>query len=170
MLVWVSGARGKLGAAVCEQLRTEGHEVIEADIRGGERTVDLLDRRAVAESLRDADAIVHCAGIPSPENVIPADLVATNTMSTFNALEEAWQAGIRLAVLASSGSIYGTAWAPEPLTPPLRPRGRGQPAAVRRSVRADQGPHGADGPDVRPARHDGHRPPVPLDPDHGRGA
>ena len=121
MLVWVSGARGKLGAAVCEQLRADGHGVIEADIRGGEHAVDLLDRRAVAESMSGADAIVHCAGIPSPENVVPADLVATNTMSTFNALEEAWQAGIRVAVLASSGSIYGTAWSPEPLTPPYVP-------------------------------------------------
>lgn len=105
---------------MCEQLRADGHDVIEADIRA-ERTVDLLDRRAVAESLRGADAIVHCAGIPSPENVVPADLVAINTMTTFNALEEAWQAGIRVAVLASSGSIYGTAWAPEPLTPPYVP-------------------------------------------------
>jgi hypothetical protein len=39
-------------------------------------------------------------------------------MSTFNALEEGWKVGIRTAVLASSGSIYGTAWSPEPIDQP----------------------------------------------------
>jgi UDP-glucose 4-epimerase len=120
--VWVSGAAGKLGTAVCAQLRAEGHEVIEADARAeGAAAVDLLSPVAVAASLRGADAIVHCAAIPSPENVAPAHLVENNTMSTFNALEEAWNAGIRLAILASSGSIYGTAWAPDLLTQPYVP-------------------------------------------------
>jgi UDP-glucose 4-epimerase len=121
MLVWVSGAAGKLGAAVCEQLRAEGHEVLEADARAAGAVVDLLDPKAVATSLRGAEAIIHCAAIPSPENVAPAYLVENNTMSTFHALEEAWNAGIRVAVLASSGSIYGTAWAPELLTQPYVP-------------------------------------------------
>lgn len=96
--------------------------MIEADIKpGGTEVVDLLDRRAVARSLRPAEAIIHCAGIPTPESVMPADLVQTNTMSTFNALEEAWTAGIETAVLASSGSIYGTAWSPDPLPQPYLP-------------------------------------------------
>jgi nucleoside-diphosphate-sugar epimerase len=122
MRVWVSGARGKLGTEVCRQLAADGHTVIEADIKpDGTEGVDLLDRRAVARSLRSADAIIHCAGIPSPENVAPTDLVQINTMSTFNALEEAWAAGIETAVLASSGSIYGTAWSPDPLPQPYLP-------------------------------------------------
>lgn len=80
MRVWVSGARGKLGAEVCRQLPAAGHEVIEADIEAdGDGAVDLLDRHAVARSLRVADAIIHCAGIPSPEGIAPADLVHTNT-------------------------------------------------------------------------------------------
>ena len=120
MRVWVSGAAGKLGTAVCQQLRAAEHEVIEADARAGV-AVDLLDPDAVAASLRGADAIVHCAAIPSPENVTPTHLVENNTMSTFHALEEAWKAGIRVAVLASSGSIYGTAWAPDLLTQPYLP-------------------------------------------------
>lgn len=122
MRVWVSGARGRLGTEVCRQLAAAGHSVIEADVRGdGDTTVDLLDRHAVARSLETADAIIHCAGIPSPEGAVPADLVHANTMSTFNALEEGWTAGVRTAVLASSGSIYGTAWSPEPLTQPYVP-------------------------------------------------
>jgi UDP-glucose 4-epimerase len=96
--------------------------VVEADLHGeGEAAVDLLDRDAVAASMHDVDAIVHCAGIPSPEDVDPAELVRVNTMTTFNALEEGWNAGVGAAVLASSGSIYGTAWAPEPIAQPYLP-------------------------------------------------
>ncbi|NNG19117.1 NAD(P)-dependent oxidoreductase [Naumannella sp. ID2617S] len=114
MRVWVSGTSGKLGGEVARQLREQGHEVSEADIRSP-HPVNLLDDAAVANSLKGCEAIIHCAGIPSPEGQQPAHLVHSNVMSTFNALEAAWRAGIRTAVLASSGSIYGTAWAPEPL-------------------------------------------------------
>jgi len=114
-VVWVSGAQGKLGRAVCRQLRAVGVEVLEADLRGP-TGVDLTDAGAVARSMRGASAIIHCAAIPSPEHVEPSELVRNNTMACFNALEQAWQAGVRTAVLASSGSIYGTAFSPDPLT------------------------------------------------------
>jgi UDP-glucose 4-epimerase len=117
MRVWVSGARGKLGAEVCRQLLAGGHEVIEADLAGPD-AVDLMDGDAVARSLRGAEAIVHCAGIASPENIEPVRLFEINTITTFNALEEAWKQGIRTAVLASSGSIYGTAWSAEEIGTP----------------------------------------------------
>ncbi|WP_433160317.1 NAD-dependent epimerase/dehydratase family protein [Kribbella sp. CA-247076] len=120
MRIWVSGAKGKLGGEVCRQLAADGHTVVEADVVGPD-AVDLLDREAVARSLRGAEAIVHCAAIPSPENTEPAELVRINVLTTFNALEEAWKEDIRTAVLASSGSIYGTAWSPEELAVPEVP-------------------------------------------------
>jgi nucleoside-diphosphate-sugar epimerase len=113
-VVWVSGAAGKLGREVTHHLRQAGHQVIEADSHGP-TPVELTDARAVAASMAGANVMVHCAAIPSPENIDPAELVHNNTMACFNALEQAWLAGIRTAVLASSGSIYGTAWSPEPL-------------------------------------------------------
>ncbi|GAB3914070.1 epimerase [Microlunatus endophyticus] len=123
MRIWVSGAAGKLGSQVSEQLRDDGHEVVGVDRRpaSGVQTVDLEDPAAVGASLSGCDAIIHCAAIPSPEGHEPAELVRNNTMSTFNALEEAWKLGIRTAVLASSGSIYGTAWSPEPIDQPYVP-------------------------------------------------
>ncbi|MFI7064781.1 NAD-dependent epimerase/dehydratase family protein [Kribbella sp. NPDC050124] len=124
MRIWVSGARGKLGSEVCRQLVAAGHEVVEADLvppSPAAGLVDLLDREAVARSLRGAEAIVHCAAIPSPQNIEPAELLHINAITTFNALEEAWKQGIRTAVLASSGSIYGTAWSPEELAVPTVP-------------------------------------------------
>lgn len=114
MRVWVSGARGKLGSEVCRQLAAAGHQVSAADLTG-ERPVDLADAAAVAESIRGADAMIHCAGIPSPENIAAVELVRANTVTTFNALEQGWVHGVRTAVLASSGSIYGTAWSPAEL-------------------------------------------------------
>lgn len=115
MRVWVSGARGKLGTEVCRQLTAAGHDVLEADLRA-DTSVDLLDQQAVAESMRGAEAIIHCAAVPSPEGITPLELVRTNTLTTLNALETAWSGGIRTAVLASSGSIYGAAWSPEELS------------------------------------------------------
>jgi UDP-glucose 4-epimerase len=123
MRIWVSGAQGKLGREVCRLLEADGHAHVPADLvpDAAGRSVDLLDAGAVAASLRDCDGIIHCAGVPSPEDIEPIDLVRINTLTTFNALEEAWRAGARTAVLASSGSIYGPAWAPELLTQPYLP-------------------------------------------------
>jgi nucleoside-diphosphate-sugar epimerase len=118
--VWVSGARGLLGTEVCRQLVEAGHDVVEADLNS-DPPVDLLDAAAVAESLRGCDAIVHCAAIPRPGTIDPAELVRINTLSTFNALEEAWKQGVRTAVLASTVSIYGMAFAPEELPQPVVP-------------------------------------------------
>lgn len=118
--VWVSGSEGTLGRHVASMLRHAGCEVIEADNRGP-TAVDLTDPSAVAHSMQGADAIVHCAAIPSPQDVDPAVLMRNNTMACFNALEQAWSAGVRTAVLASSGSIYGTAWSPQPVAFPEVP-------------------------------------------------
>ena len=113
-VVWVSGSRGKLGREVCRQLRAVGVRVLEADLQGPS-PVDLTDADEVARSMQGATAIIHCAAIPTPEHTEPSELVRNNTMACFNALEQAWQAGIRTAVLVSSGSIYGTSFSPEPL-------------------------------------------------------
>ncbi|MGC5169028.1 NAD-dependent epimerase/dehydratase family protein [Microbacterium sp. DT81.1] len=113
-VVWVSGSHGKLGREVCCQLRAAGVQVLEADAHGPS-PVELTDPDAVARSMRGATAVIHCAAIPSPENIEPSELVRNNTMACFNALEQAWLAGVRTAVLISSGSIYGTAWSPDPL-------------------------------------------------------
>jgi UDP-glucose 4-epimerase len=122
MNIWVSGTAGKLGSAVSERLRRAGHEVTGVDLRhDGPDRVDLLDFDAVLASMAGAEAVIHCAAIPSPAGTEPSALVQTNVMSTFNVMEAASRHGITRAVLASSGSIYGTAWSPEPIEPPYVP-------------------------------------------------
>ena len=122
MHIWVSGTAGKLGSAVGDRLRRAGHRVTGVDLRhDGPDRVDLLDFDAVLASMAGADAIIHCAAIPSPAGIDPSALVQTNVMSTFNVMEAASRHGITRAVLASSGSIYGTAWSPEPIAPTYVP-------------------------------------------------
>jgi UDP-glucose 4-epimerase len=52
---------------------------------------------------------------------IPTSWCTSTRSSTFNALEQAHEAGIRTAVLASSGSIHGTAWARDWIDVPYVP-------------------------------------------------
>ena len=116
MKVLVTGAGGQVGREV---VAVFGGAAVAFDHHG----LDVTDAAAVRAAVQFAapDAIIHCAGIPSPEDIEPADLVQTNTVSTFNALEESWNTGIRTAVLASSGAIYGTAWSTQPFDQPYLP-------------------------------------------------
>lgn len=120
--IFVTGAVGRLGREVVRQFVDAGHEVV-----GGDRAtvdgalpegvllveLDMLDLGQVAQAMRDCDALVHLAAIPAPYGR-PDDVVfRNNVLATFNALQGASLAGIRSVALASSGSIYGTAWAPD---------------------------------------------------------
>ena len=116
--VAVTGAAGHLGRAVVYDLLAHGYDVVgidrvvddEGDVRG-------WDGRSVADLvplLAGGDALVHLAAIPAPEGHLPEVVFANNTQATFAALEAAGSVGIRRAVIASSGSAYGTAWSPQP--------------------------------------------------------
>lgn len=128
--VFVTGAVGRLGREVVRQFIDAGHEVVGVDrakvdgvLPDEVRLVelDLLDLGQVAQAMRDCDALVHLAAIPAPYGR-PDDVVfGNNVFATFNALQAASLAGIRAVALASSGSIYGTAWAPDYLAYPAAP-------------------------------------------------
>lgn len=119
MAVWVSGAAGKLGSAVVPMLREAGTEVVPVDrlSRNDCWTVDLLDPAATKAAMVGAEAVIHLAAHPSPEGISAHRLLENNVLSTFNVLEAAVELGIRRVVLASSGSIFGSAWAPTLLAP-----------------------------------------------------
>ncbi|MDQ2849035.1 MAG: NAD(P)-dependent oxidoreductase [Actinomycetota bacterium] len=120
----MSGAAGKVGSAVVSMLRADGAQVVAVDrATTGDwgRRVDLLDYQATMGSMTGADAVVHLAAYPSPQNVTPSWLVENNVMATFNVLEAASELGIKRVVLASSGSIYGYAWSPTMLEPNYLP-------------------------------------------------
>src|SRR5690606_23874134 len=122
--VLVTGAAGRIGRGVLDVL---DREHIAATALVLEDPGDLAADRVVvgdagspavaARAVEGADAVVHLAAIPTPMDD-PAEVVfGTNTMATFAVLDAAGRAGVRRAVIASSQSAWGTAFAPFELHP-----------------------------------------------------
>src|SRR5699024_188964 len=74
---------------------------------------DLDDVGHLADAMRGCAAVIHLAAIPAPYGH-PDDVVfRNNVLATWSVLQAASHMGIRRVAFASSGSIYGTAWAPQ---------------------------------------------------------
>lgn len=123
MRVLVTGASGKLGSAVVQELGAQGYEVVGIDRvapgKGawpeGVRFVqtDLLDAGQVAYAMQGCAAVIHLGAIVSPYRH-PDELVfANNTRATYCVLQAASLLGLKRAAIASSISSYGHDWAPE---------------------------------------------------------
>lgn len=128
-MIAVTGGNGKLGRAVVERLRAEGHDVIVLDrvvTRGhGATTVDLTDYGQTVDALLGVedrhvglDAVVHLAAIPAPGIAPDAETFRNNMLTTFNVFQAAKRAGIRRIVYASSETVLGL---PFDVPPPYIP-------------------------------------------------
>jgi nucleoside-diphosphate-sugar epimerase len=130
--VLVTGAGGRLGRYVVAELTGHGMTVVAVDRREPKDTdelpegthfipIELTNASAVHEAMTGCDGVVHLGAYPTP-NIVTDDLTfANNTHSTFNVLLAAEQQGIENAVIASSVSALGTAYAPEPFAPQYVP-------------------------------------------------
>ncbi|GAB3887808.1 NAD(P)-dependent oxidoreductase [Kibdelosporangium lantanae] len=116
MRTLVTGARGKLGAAVVYQLLRDGHDVTAVDIAPPvqERArevryvqADLTDAGQVAAVVPGHDAVVHAAAIPGPAHHPPHVIFQTNLMATYHLIEAAERAGVRRMVHVSSETVPG---------------------------------------------------------------
>jgi len=137
MRVLVTGAAGRIGRAVVAQLNERGALVtglVLADPR--DLDVDTIvvgdagDGRVVQQALRGADAVIHLAAIPTPDEHDAAEIFATNTQATFTVLEQAGTQGVGRVALASSYSATGMPWARERHSPPTLPLTVGAPSVV----------------------------------------
>ncbi|AZN42894.1 NAD-dependent epimerase/dehydratase family protein [Paenibacillus albus] len=123
----VTGASGRVGVRVAQELQQQGYEVIALDTRRSDKlrckqvTVNLSDLGQVISGIHGADAIVHLGAIPSPTGYTYEHIFANNVNSTYNVLEAASILGIQKAVIASSESSYGFCWAPTPFDPHYLP-------------------------------------------------
>jgi nucleoside-diphosphate-sugar epimerase len=124
----VTGAAGMLGRAVLDVLAARGipATALVLDDPGdlsADRVVtgDAGDPEVVRRALAGVDAVIHLAAIPAPTLGTPMEVFGGNTRATFAVLTEAGHAGVRRAVIASSMSVLGLAWAPRPLSPAYLP-------------------------------------------------
>lgn len=126
MRVLVTGGNGKLGAWVVRELRDHGHEVVSVDRQlppareSGvhHRAVEMADLGQVTGAMAGCGAVIHLAAIPNPYSHPDEVVFLNNSGATYNALQAAMTLGIPRAIIASSVSAYGMAWA-RPTFPPL---------------------------------------------------
>jgi nucleoside-diphosphate-sugar epimerase len=112
----VTGARGKVGAAVVHHLLRSCHDVTAVDIltpvyeRAREvRYVqaDMSDASHAAAVMPGHDAVIHAAAIPNPVRNPPHVIFHNNVMATYNAIEAAERAGVARFVHVSSETVPG---------------------------------------------------------------
>jgi nucleoside-diphosphate-sugar epimerase len=111
--ICVTGASGKAGRVVAEDLREHGHEVVPTDTivapedRGVVIKADLTDYGQTVDVLHGVDAVVHLANIPAPGLQTPAYTLTANTVMNSHVFLAAGQLGLRRVVWASSETTLG---------------------------------------------------------------
>ncbi|MER3406363.1 MAG: hypothetical protein C4289_15355, partial [Chloroflexota bacterium] len=129
MRIAITGASGRLGRYVIEELRSR-HEIVAFDraplpepYGSGVRSVlgDVLDLGAVEYACRGVEVVIHLAAIADPLRHPPEKVFAVNTAGTYNVLEAAVRAGVRRAVLASDDAVLGFAFRRQDLLPEYLP-------------------------------------------------
>lgn len=126
--VLVTGAAGLVGSAVVRHLAERGVPVTALVLEpatdlAADRVVvgDARDPDVVDDALRDADAVIHLAAIPTPNTDPPEVVFGLNTQATFTVLDHAGRAGIGRMAYASSYAICGLPFARIPLRLPYLP-------------------------------------------------
>lgn len=117
MRVCVTGANGKLGRGVVEDLLAHGHDVVATDVGGApghlsELAVplahaDLTDLGQTVDILQGVDAVVHLANIPAPGMETPANTFTRNVTMNFHVFHAATLLGMARVVWASSETTLG---------------------------------------------------------------
>ncbi len=145
MRILVTGAAGKLGRVVVEDLVAHGHAVhaldrvpVPAQAGVTSTVVDLADHGQVLEAVAGRtddrggpfDAVVHLGAIPAPGNAPNAVIFRNNTAATYNVLAAARAAGVRKVVWASSETLLGL---PFDELPPYLPVDEEQPVRPQSS-------------------------------------
>lgn len=123
MRIALTGGSGRIGQVTTRALLQAGYRVDildrvppPDDAEPGARFIEVLadDYSAVLSACRGADAIVHLAGIPSPEGVPPQEIHYNNVVASYNVLCAAVDLGIPRVLMASSVNAIGLTWSRAP--------------------------------------------------------
>jgi nucleoside-diphosphate-sugar epimerase len=141
MRVLVTGGSGRVGQATVKDLLEHGYEVVSADrrpstasgLRGQFRYVqiDLGDVGQIAGAMFECDAVIHLGAIPNPYGHADEVVFVNNVRATFATLQAASLLGVKKAVIASSISALGAAWAPVPFPLLYAPVDEAHPMIVK---------------------------------------
>jgi nucleoside-diphosphate-sugar epimerase len=113
MRVVVTGGSGKGGRWVVRDLREQGHDVLNVDLRhdgsphGQCLVADLTDYGQAQDVLSNAEAVVHFAAIPAPELRPDGETFRINALSTYNVFAAAASHRLKRVVWASSETVLG---------------------------------------------------------------
>jgi nucleoside-diphosphate-sugar epimerase len=118
--VVVTGGAGKAGRAVVRELLDHGSEVLSVDLVRDDAlpceqlVADVTDYGETIDALKGAEAVVHLAAIPAP-GLKPDELTfRVNITSTYNVFAAAPLLGLRRVVWASSETVLGLPFEPDP--------------------------------------------------------
>lgn len=100
--VAVTGAKGFIGAATCDRLRADGHEVVEIDLP----EVDVTDAAAVERAFGGCDLVVHTAAIVDEDGRME-EFVRVNVGGTRNVIDAAERVGADRVVHLASVAVWG---------------------------------------------------------------
>ncbi len=133
----MTGAAGRIGRAVLDLLASRGVAATALVLEDpgdlpAERVVvgSAEDVVAVRAAVTDVDAVIHLAARPAPHYDTPVEVFAGNTRATYTVLEEAGEAGVRRAVIASSYGATGLPWSRALIPPAYLPVDEALPAVV----------------------------------------
>ena len=117
MQILVTGASGRIGRYVVQELANAGHSVTGVDISAPEAgmsrflRVDLTDAGEVYQALAaaEAEAVVHLGAWANAGIVPDTRTYGDNVRGTFNVFQACVDLGIQRVVSASSAQVYGFA-------------------------------------------------------------
>src|SRR3954451_14366528 len=111
MRVFITGASGFIGRALCERYAADGHEVCGMDIAADpERDVvagDVGEAGPWQDHAAGCELVIHTAATVSLRTERPHDVWRANVLGTQHALEAAERAGAQRFVHFSSVTVFG---------------------------------------------------------------